>query len=69
MILHYSEATTNLKMYYLWVCVHTHTHTPYLPVYKTIFFLEIQILWDVILCYWVCGSWHSEWSQCLYLQW
>jgi len=34
MILHYSEATINLKMYYLCVCVcmythiQTHTHTP-----------------------------------------
>jgi len=69
MILHCSEATVNLKMYYLCVCVHTHTHTPYLPVYKTIFFLGIQVIWDVILCYWVCGSWHFEWSQCLYIQW
>jgi len=38
MILHYSEATINLKMYYLCVCVcvYTYTYTLYLSVYKTI---------------------------------
>ena len=46
MILHYSEATINLKMYYLcvYVCVRTHTHTPYLPVYKTNFFEDSSLL-------------------------